>query len=196
MPLLLKSREALKKIVFQQAKELSELVVTNNPTHEKETPPTTDADSLFLRVRQVSTDGSIVFDPCGPFHEFVLRVEDSVLHNLLHFCDGQPMDVFTKYFADAASELDLADVVYSSTAVGSIRLCIRAIASKEPDMLIENVDRILKTISISFPNLKILKRNTLRQHAKSLANMKGLDISYSLFDDDPFAGLGSNCNLF
>lgn len=185
------ARKTFKKIVLQQAKELTDFVI---PASQQSQPAALkrDVDLLSTRLSPLTSEGSIVFDPCGPFQEFVLRVEDSVLNNLLHFSDGQPIDDFTKYFCDAAiatGEWDPDEAVYIYSSIGIIRLCIRVIAAKDPDMLVDNMDKILQKIATSKSSLKLLRRNALNEHAKSLANIKEMELNYALLDDDPFADL-------
>ena len=70
--------------VYQQAKDIAELVVspTDNPPSDHCSVPSIPPHLLLVNTiaDNIDTiDGSVIFDPCGRFQEFVLRVEDAVL---------------------------------------------------------------------------------------------------------------------
>lgn len=157
--------------------------------------PSANSGTTLLAARLQNSsydiDGTLVYNPGGPFQEYLLRVEDAVILHLLSWKSLDELKDCASIFIAAVSDLgdqkDPIDATYISSPVGQIRICIRMAACHNPANIITWIDKVISRISASDRRVKPFERQALRTHAKSLSTLAPRYLSYYPLDDEPLA---------
>ena len=171
--------------------------------------------SLAARLQPFVVDGYVLYNPGGPFQEYLLRVEDALLLHLLK-ANARP-DSLNEYaaafLATAVSVEEATNKTKSSPVTGlgalrsvgqaayagqspvtTLRLAVRALASHRPADIFELIDTTLMRIAqhqsiMGVEPVRPLGRQALRNHARSLAALERLALRYMPLQDDPLGGV-------
>ena len=96
------------------------------------TPAPPPPASLASRLQPLVLDGHVLYNPGGPFQEFLLRVEDAVLFHLISSCESASsaaplLREAAKVFLTVAAPGD-SFAYAGSSPVATIRLAIRSMS--------------------------------------------------------------------
>ena len=151
-----------------------------------------EANALLEFIKAECSNGLWAYDPAGPYHNFLQHAEDIVLtHILIHGGDFEAFCKCARSVADHLSvSIDETAIIYSCSAISSIRVIMKLVASVRPMILFKFVDMAIEALMKTNDKMKPFEIDRyIRTFTRQLDASLPRNLNIAPFLDDVFGNV-------